>query len=78
MIMSLAWLAASWYLMSAVQRLLFGIRRGDLRYRDVVQQEWAALTITIVILTVLGLAPIEWWTSTATQSMAGTFSRAIP
>ncbi len=78
MIMSLAWLAASWYLMSAVQRLLFGIRRGDLRYRDVVQQEWAALTITTVILTVLGLAPIEWWTSTATQSMAGTFSRAIP
>jgi NADH-quinone oxidoreductase subunit M len=78
MIMSLAWLAASWYLMSAVQRLLFGIRRGDLRYRDVVQQEWAALTITIVILTMLGLAPIEWWTSTATQSVAGTFSRAIP
>ncbi|MBX3308005.1 MAG: hypothetical protein KF751_18325 [Nitrospira sp.] len=78
MIMSLAWLAASWYLMSAIQRLLFGIRRGDLRYRDVVQQEWAALTITVVILTVLGLAPIEWWTSTATQSMAGTFSRAIP
>jgi NADH-quinone oxidoreductase subunit M len=78
MIMLLAWLAASWYLMSAVQRLLFGTRRGDLRYRDVVQQEWASLTITIVILTVLGLAPIEWWTSTATQSMAGTFSRVIP
>lgn len=78
MIMLSAWLAASWYLLSAVQRLLFGTRRGDLRYRDVVQQEWAALTMTIVILTVLGLAPIEWWTSTATQSMAGTFSRAIP
>ncbi|MFO0700417.1 MAG: proton-conducting transporter membrane subunit [Nitrospira sp.] len=78
LIMLSAWLAASWYLMSAVQRLLFGTKRNDLRYRDVVQQEWAALTITIVILTVLGLAPIEWWTSTTTQSMAGTFSRAIP
>ena len=78
MIMLSAWLAASWYLLSAVQRLLFGIRRSDLRYRDVVQQEWAALTITVVILTVLGLAPIEWWTSTTIQSMTGTFSREIP
>lgn len=78
MIMLAAWLAASWYLMSAVQQLLFGIRRSDLRYRDVVQQEWAALAITIVVLTVLGLAPIEWWTSPATQSMAGALSRDLP
>lgn len=78
MIILASWLAASWYLMSAVQRLLFGTRRSDLRYRDVVQQEWAALTMTIVILTLLGLAPIEWWTSTATQSMASALSRDIP
>ncbi|HRI39271.1 MAG TPA: proton-conducting transporter membrane subunit [Nitrospira sp.] len=78
MIMLSAWLAASWYLMSAVQRLLFGTRRSDLRYRDLVQQEWAALTITVVVLTVLGLTPIEWWTSTTTHSMAGTFLREIP
>lgn len=78
MIMLSAWLAASWYLMSAVQRLLFGTRRSDLRYRDVVQQEWAALALTIVILTVLGLAPIEWWTSTATQSVASALSREMP
>ncbi|MBS0152246.1 MAG: hypothetical protein JSR31_15040 [Nitrospira sp.] len=78
MILLSSWLAASWYLMSAVQRLLFGVRRSDLRYHDVVQQEWVALTITIIILTVLGLAPIEWWTSTATQSMTQTFSRVIP
>lgn len=73
-----AWLAASWYLMSAVQRLLFGTRRSDLRYHDVLQQEWAALTMTIVILTVLGLAPMEWWTSSATQSMAEILSRDLP
>jgi NADH-quinone oxidoreductase subunit M len=78
MIMLSSWLAASWYLMSAVQRLLFGTRRSDLRYRDVVQQEWAALTLTIVVLTVLGLAPIEWWTSTTTQSVAGTSPLEIP
>ncbi|MBL8076275.1 MAG: hypothetical protein JNL29_18070 [Nitrospira sp.] len=78
MIILSSWLAASWYLMSAVQRLLFGTKRSDLRYRDVVQQEWAALTMTIVILTLLGLAPIEWWTSTATQSMASALSRDIP
>ena len=78
MIILSAWLAASWYLMSAAQRLLFGTRRSDLRYHDVVQQEWMALTLTIVILTVLGLAPIEWWTPTTTQSMAGAFSRDLP
>lgn len=78
MIILSSWLAASWYLMSAVQRLLFGTRRSDLRYRDVVQQEWAALTMTIVILTLLGLAPIEWWTSTATQSMANALLQDIP
>lgn len=77
-IMMSSWLAASWYLMSAAQRLLFGTRRSDLRYDDLVQQEWAALTITVVLLTVLGLAPIEWWTATATQSMAGTFFQDIP
>ena len=78
MIVLAAWLAASWYLMSAVQRLLFGTRRSDLRYRDVVQQEWAALAITIGILTVLGLAPIEWWASSTSPSMVGSLSRAIP
>lgn len=78
MIILSAWLAASWYLMSAAQRLLFGTRRSDLRYHDVVQQEWMALTLTIIILTVLGLAPIEWWTPTTTQSMAGAFSRDLP
>ncbi len=78
MIMLSAWLAASWYLMSAVQRLLFGVRRSDLRYHDVVQQEWMALTLTIVILTVLGLAPIEWWPATVTPSLADAFVRESP
>ena len=30
----LAWLAASWYIMQMVQRLLFGMRRAELRYTD--------------------------------------------
>jgi NADH-quinone oxidoreductase subunit M len=33
----LAWLAASWYIMQMVQRLLFGAQRQDLRYTDVLR-----------------------------------------
>ncbi len=33
----LAWLAASWYIMQMVQRLLFGTRRQELRYTDVLR-----------------------------------------
>ncbi len=58
-----AWLAASWYIMNTVQRILFGTLRSDLRYRDVVASESAALLITILALTVLGLAPHDWFVS---------------
>ena len=60
-----AWVAASWYIMSIVQRLLFGTRRTDLRYHDVGQHERAALLATILVLIVLGLAPNDWFMSSA-------------
>ncbi|MBH0178186.1 MAG: hypothetical protein HP491_10045 [Nitrospira sp.] len=70
-----AWLAASWYIMSAVQRLLFGARRTDLRYRDLMHGESAALLMTILALTVLGLAPNDWFASEATPSVANVLSQ---
>lgn len=53
----LAWLAASWYIMQMVQRLLFGLRRPELRYVDVLRDEFAALLIVVFVLLALGLAP---------------------
>jgi NADH-quinone oxidoreductase subunit M len=54
----LAWLAASWYIMQMVQRLLFGLRRPELRYTDVLRTELAALSIVVLVLLALGLAPV--------------------
>jgi NADH-quinone oxidoreductase subunit M len=53
----LAWLAASWYIMQMVQRLLFGVRRQELRYTDVLTTELASLVMAVVVLLALGLAP---------------------
>lgn len=53
----LAWLAASWYIMQMVQRLLFGLRRPDLRYTDLLRGERASLLIVVLVLLALGLAP---------------------
>jgi NADH-quinone oxidoreductase subunit M len=72
-----AWLAASWYIMSAVQRLLFGVKRSDIRYHDVVPGEWGALAVTILVLALLGLAPNDWFASTMETPPIDTFSRGI-
>lgn len=77
LIMLSTWLAASWYIMSAVQRLLFGTWRSDLRYRDVVPSESAALLITVLVLTVLGLAPNDWFVSHATPPVVDALSRGF-
>lgn len=77
LIMLSAWLAASWYIMSMVQRLLFGPWRSDLRYRDVLPTESAALLITILALTGLGLAPNDWFVPHATQTVVDAPSRGI-
>jgi NADH-quinone oxidoreductase subunit M len=53
----LAWLAASWYIMQMVQRLLFGVRRPELRYADLLRTELASLLIVVLVLLALGLAP---------------------
>ncbi|MDH5670100.1 MAG: proton-conducting transporter membrane subunit [Nitrospira sp.] len=64
-----AWLAASWYIMQMAQRLLFGQRRPDLRYTDVLRTEFAALVIVALALLGLGLAPVT--TFAPEESLAG-------
>lgn len=57
-----AWLASSWYIMQMAQRLLFGWRRPDLRYVDVLRTEFAALAMVALVLLALGLAPVALFT----------------
>lgn len=64
----LAWLAASWYIMQMVQRLLFGLRRPELRYTDVLRTEFAALLIAVLVLLALGLAPATFFAPEQTVS----------
>jgi NADH-quinone oxidoreductase subunit M len=59
----LAWLAASWYIMQMVQRLLFGLRRPELRYTDLLKAELASLLIVVLVLLALGLAPATLFAS---------------
>jgi NADH-quinone oxidoreductase subunit M len=66
----LAWLAASWYIMQMVQRLLFGLRRPELRYTDVLHTELAALSIVVLVLLVLGVAPANFFAPDQTGSAA--------
>lgn len=56
-VVAITWLAASWYILDLVQRLLFGRKRPDLRYEDVRQSEFASLLMVVVIMFALGLAP---------------------
>jgi len=52
-----AWLASSWYILSLVQGLLFGTRRADLRYADVLQTELTSLILVVLTLLALGVVP---------------------
>jgi len=64
----LAWLAASWYIMQMVQRLLFGVRRAELRYTDLLHAEFASLLIVVLVLLALGLAPTTLFASEGISS----------
>lgn len=58
LVMGIAWLAASWYILDMVQRLLFGRQRSDLRYyEDLRRSEFASLLLVVLIVTALGVAP---------------------
>ncbi|MDF0642676.1 MAG: proton-conducting transporter membrane subunit [Nitrospira sp.] len=77
----LAWLAASWYIMQLVQRLLFGVQRPELRYTDLLHAELASLLIIVLVLLALGLAPStlfasdQAWLGTSTIGELTTWNR---
>jgi NADH-quinone oxidoreductase subunit M len=66
-----AWLASSWYILDLVQRLLFGTRRSDLRYADLLQTELVSLVIVILTLLALGVAPISLFGPDRTTATTG-------
>jgi NADH-quinone oxidoreductase subunit M len=76
-VMLLAWLAASWYIMQMVQRLLFGVRRPELRYTDLLRTEMVCLLIVVLVLLALGLAPTTLFASERTLSWTGGIGESL-
>jgi NADH-quinone oxidoreductase subunit M len=60
-VVALVWLAASWYFLDLMQRLLFGRPRPDLQYKDVRETELASLALVLVLLAILGVIPSTWF-----------------
>jgi NADH-quinone oxidoreductase subunit M len=59
LVIVIAWLAASWYILDMVQRLLFGRQRSDLRYEALRPAELASLVMVVLIVIALGIAPVS-------------------
>ena len=59
LVIVIAWLAASWYILDMVQRLLFGRQRSDLRYAALRPAELASLVMVVLIVIALGVAPVS-------------------
>ncbi len=76
-IIAITWLAASWYILDLVQRLLFGRKRPDLRYEDVQRSEFAALLIVVLFLFALGLAPTNLFGGAGPPARAGVMVESI-
>ncbi|HSN05512.1 MAG TPA: proton-conducting transporter membrane subunit [Nitrospira sp.] len=70
-----AWLSSSWYILDLVQRLLFGTRRSDLRYADLLQTELASLVIVVLTLLALGVVPVSLFGPDRTPAPTGANSR---
>lgn len=78
LMMVAAWLAASWYILRMVQQWLFGMRRADLRYADLLHSEFASLAILVVVLLALGVVPATFFgpdiLATATSAITESFA----
>jgi NADH-quinone oxidoreductase subunit L len=70
----LAWLAASWFFLSLMQRLLFGAPRTDILYTDLRGGEVASLVIVLLLLLAIGLVPYGFLES---GMLPGTESAAL-
>jgi NADH-quinone oxidoreductase subunit M len=77
----LAWLTASWYLLTMLQHVLFGRHRADLLYDDLRPTEAVSLAIVLAGLLGLGLwsdgemAPISARTPVSAQGTGLTWTR---
>lgn len=72
-----AWLASSWYILDLVQKLLFGSRRSDLRYADLLHTELVSLVIVILALLALGVVPISLFGPDRTIATTGATSESF-
>ena len=77
LVMMVAWLAASWYILDMVQRLLFGRERSDLRYEDLRRSELASLLIVVLIVIALGVAPASLFGIKQQPPSAGTVMESV-
>jgi NADH-quinone oxidoreductase subunit M len=57
LVLLIAWLAASWYILDMGQRLLFGRQRSDLHSNDLCRSEFSSLLMVVLILIALGVLP---------------------
>lgn len=77
LIIVIAWLAASWYILNMVQCLVFGRERSDLRYEDLRQSELASLLIVVLIVIALGVAPSSLFGITQQPPSAGAVKESV-
>lgn len=54
-----AWLAASWYIMTMVQKIIFGRKQLEVRRIELHRTEFASLVIVVVISVALGVLPSD-------------------
>ena len=72
-----AWLASSWYILDLVQKLLFGSRRSDLRYADLLHTELVSLVIIILTLLAVGVVPMSLFGPDRTTTTTGVTSESF-
>lgn len=77
LVMMIVWLAASWYILDMVQRLLFGRERSDLRYEDLRHSELASLLVVLLIVIALGIAPTSLFGITQPLPNAGVVKESV-
>jgi NADH-quinone oxidoreductase subunit M len=77
LVMMVAWLAASWYILDMVQRLLFGRERSDLRYEDLRRPEFVSLLIVVLIVIALGVAPASLFGITQQPMSVGAVKESV-
>jgi len=77
LVIVIAWLAASWYILDMVQRLLFGRQRLDLRYEALRPAELASLLMVVLIVIALGVAPVSLFGIQTQPPRAGAVTESV-